>query len=196
MALEPKLTFHPATAKRWPDLEKLFGARGACGGCWCMSWRRPTPEFNKHKGAGNKRALKQIITKGRPPGVLAYGDGKPIGWCAIAPRQTYVKLSGSHVLAPIDDQPVWSISCLFVDKDHRRQGISVQLLSAAVAFAQKQGAKIVEGYPVIPYQKNMPAPFAWTGLLSAFQKAGFREAARRSAARPIMRFDCKTRTRS
>jgi GNAT superfamily N-acetyltransferase len=82
---------------------------------------------------------------------------------------------------------VWSVSCLFVTKALRKQGVSVALLRAAVAFARKQGATIVEGYPVIPNSPNMPPVFAWTGTATAFAAAGFQEIARRSAGRPIMR---------
>ena len=88
---------------------------------------------------------------------------------------------------PIDDTPVWSVSCLFVQRMYRRQGVSVGLLRAAVEHVRAQGGRVVEGYPVVPYQEEMPAAFAWTGTVSAFLKAGFREVARGSPKRPIMR---------
>jgi hypothetical protein len=56
-AVKPKLSFHPLTAERWPDLEKLFGERGACGGCWCMAWRLPRAEWEAGRGEPHKRAL-------------------------------------------------------------------------------------------------------------------------------------------
>jgi GNAT superfamily N-acetyltransferase len=124
---------------------------------------------------------------------LAYAGKEPIGWCAIAPRRAYVTLVRSRVLAPVDERPVWSISCLFVAKPFRRAGLSVKLIEAAVTFARTQGAEIVEAYPVAPYSDEMPAAFAWTGLESAFKKAKFREVARRSKSRPVMRRDCKHR---
>jgi len=61
------------------------------------------------------------------------------------------------------------------------------MLEAAAEFAQANGASIVEGYPVQPSNERAPDPFIWTGTASAFQKAGFKEVARRSATRPIMR---------
>lgn len=182
-----RITFRPATPSRWADLEALFGARGACGGCWCMAWRRPPAAWKAGKGAKNKRALKRLVMGGHAPGVLAHDGRTPIGWCAVAPRTDYVHLARSRVLAPVDDQPVWSVSCLFVLKPYRRQGLSARLLDAAVAFAARRGARIVEGYPVTPYTANAPAPFLWTGTVSAFERAGFAVAARRSRARPVMR---------
>jgi GNAT superfamily N-acetyltransferase len=152
-----------------------------------MTWRLPPKEFAAGKGAGNRRALRRLVGSDQPPGVLAYCGGEVIGWCAVAPRQGYIALERSRVLAPVDEQPVWSISCLFVARAWRRCGVSAQLISAAVEFAESRGARIVEGYPTEPYAENVPAAFAWTGIPAAFEKAGFVEAARRSKARPIMR---------
>ena len=187
------LRFAPATPARWPDVEALFGARGACGGCWCMYWRETRAEYEKRKGAGNRRALKKLVTAGPPPGLLAYANGRPVGWCAMAPREAYSRLARSRVLAPIDDAPVWSVPCFFIARPYRRQGLTVRLLEAAVEFARKCGAKIVEGYPVEARKGSMPDVFAYTGLPGTFKKAGFVEAARRSPTRPIMRFDVRAK---
>lgn len=182
--------FEPVTADRWKDLESLFGSRGACGGCWCMSWRLPHAEFKKGTGEGNRAALRKIVRNGPPPGLLAYDDekeGKPVAWCAVAPRSVYVRLLKSRVLQPVDDRPVWSVSCFFVARGYRGQGLSVALLKAAAAFVRGQGGKILEGYPNDTHGKEIPGAFVWTGLLPAFLKAGFREVARRSNSRPIVR---------
>ncbi len=186
-----RLKFRPATLSRWRDIERLFGERGACGGCWCMAWRLRNKDYVAGKGAKNKRAFKKIVTSGDTPGVIAYLVSEPIGWCAVAPREVYSTLERSRILKPVDDRPVWSISCLFVLKAYRRRGVSARLLRAAAEFAGKRGATIVEGYPVEPTMKPMPDPFVWTGIPSAFRKAGFREVARRSKTRPIMRRQAK-----
>ncbi len=146
-------------------------------------------QFHRGKGRGNKAAFQALVADGPAPGVLAFADGQAIGWCAVAPRQVYVRLGRARVLAPVDDAPVWSITCLFVTRPYRRLGVSVRLLKAAAQLARAQGARIVEGYPVEPYSPDMPAAFAWTGLVSAFQQAGFKEVLRRSKTRPIMRLE-------
>jgi GNAT superfamily N-acetyltransferase len=153
-----------------------------------MFWRVPRKQFDADKGAKNKRALQKLVTNGGRPGIIAYRGKEPIGWCAIAPREQYVALERSRILKPVDDQPVWSISCLFVEKQYRRQGVSTKLLRAAVDFAARQGAKVVEGYPVEPTMSKMPDPFLWHGVPSAFLAAGFEEVLRRSKTRPIMRY--------
>jgi GNAT superfamily N-acetyltransferase len=183
-----ELESHPLTPDRWPDLEALFGPRGATGGCWCMWWRLRRSEWREGKGEGNRQAFKAVVDAGDPPGLLAYADGRPVGWCAIAPRSEYPGLERTRNLKPVDDQPVWSITCFFIASTHRRRGVTVLLLEAAVAWAAGRGATIVEGYPTEPRKDAMPDAFAWTGTASAFRKAGFEVALRRSESRPIMRY--------
>jgi GNAT superfamily N-acetyltransferase len=182
------LSFHPLTSERWKDFETLFGERGACGGCWCMYWRLKRSEYNNLKGEGNKKAIKKIIMTDDVPGILAYDNHEPIGWCAVSPRPKYSALERSRVLQPVDDKPVWSVVCFFVAKPYRKKGVTIKLLDAAVKHAKKNGAKIVEGYPVEPKKGEIPDVFAYTGLSEAFLKAGFKEVLRRSETRPIMRY--------
>ncbi len=153
-----------------------------------MAWRLTHSQFEKQKGSGNKKALRQLVRSGRVPGVLAYAGGSPVGWCSVAPRPEFSFLERSRVLAPVDERPVWSVSCLFVARPFRRRGLSAKLLKAAVALVRRQGGRIVEGYPIEVAKGALPDVFAWTGLAAAYRRAGFRQAARRSATRPIMRY--------
>jgi GNAT superfamily N-acetyltransferase len=180
------LKIYPLTASRWPDLEKLFGERGACGGCWCMYWRLPRADWVRQKGKPNKKAFRRVVSSGEVPGLLAYVRREPAGWCAFAPRERYPRLATARTLKPIDEQPVWSITCFFVARHYRRQGMALALLEKAVEYATGQGARIVEGYPNEP-KKGYPDVFYYRGLISTFHKAGFKEVARRSRASPIMR---------
>ncbi len=181
-----KLHFEPVTKDRWDDLAKLFGERGACAGCWCMYWRCSRKEFVAGKGDGNKKAFRKLIKSGQVPGILAYDGAIPIGWCSVAPRETFVRLEKSRSFAPLDDQPVWSVSCLFVNPAYRRAGVSVAMLRAAQDYARSQGGIVIEGYPSIT-TKKLPDPWVWTGVLPAYIKAGFKEAKRPSASRAIVR---------
>ena len=181
------LSFHPLTQKLWRDFEILFGENGACGGCWCMHWKLRGKAYSENKGESNRQLQKSVVDAKIVPGLLAYSEGYPVGWVAIEPRSQYPRLAHSRVLKPIDDQEVWSVTCLFVEKKHRKQGIAIALLQAAVEHAKEHGAKIVEGYPTAT-QGEAPPVFIFTGTSSAFQQAGFQEVARPSPTRPIYRY--------
>ncbi|MCR4398798.1 MAG: GNAT family N-acetyltransferase [Firmicutes bacterium] len=180
-----ELEFHPVTSERWGDLETLFGPNGACAGCWCMWWRVTRSEWERRRGEGNRSALKRIVDSGEVPGILAYSEDRPVGWCSVGPREAFPVLQRSRVLKPLDGEPVWSIVCFFVAKGSRRKGMTVELIDAAVDYARSRGARIVEGYPVVPAGMNMT--WAYTGVESAFLKAGFQVVARPSARRLIVR---------
>jgi GNAT superfamily N-acetyltransferase len=183
----PKFRALPLTPERWQDFTHLFGTRGACGGCWCMWHRLTRAEFEKRKGAGNRRAMKRLVDAGPPPGLLGYLGEEPIAWCAIGERDAFPSLDRSRLFQPVDDQRVWSIVCLFIAKEHRQQGISVRMIKEALRYARSGGARIVEAYAVEPKKAEMPAVFAYPGLATAYRRAGFREVARRSPTRPILR---------
>ena len=183
-----QLEWLPLTAKNWSEFEELFGPRGACGGCWCMLWRSTRSEFERNKGEGNRRAMKSIVDAGEIPGILGIVGQRPIAWCSIAPRESFPALERSRILKKVDDQPVWSISCFFVDKKQRGKGISICMAVAAIQYAKENGGSLVEAYPVEPKKGRTAPAFAWTGLASAFRKAGFTECARRSETRPVMRY--------
>jgi GNAT superfamily N-acetyltransferase len=188
---ELNLKIYSLDDTRWEDFELLFGERGACGGCWCMSWRLKKSEFELGKGEPNKLSIKDLVYRGKPVGILAYVDDRPIGWCATAPREVYKRLESSRVLKRIDEEPVWSITCLFIEKSFRRKRISTELIKGAIEYAKSNGVDIIEAYPVVPYDKNVPDAFLWTGTPLAFETSGFIEAARRSKWKSIMRYYIK-----
>jgi GNAT superfamily N-acetyltransferase len=182
-----QLTFHPLTPDRWPDLERLFGPNGACSGCWCMWWRMRGPDFRRAEGAEKKRAFSRVCRESDiPPGVIAYREGAPIGWVAVAPRANYIRLAEARVLKPIDDKPVWSITCFFIHRNARRTGMMEKLIGAAVDFARAHGARIVEAYPR-PVTGKMSSGDLYVRTLACFERAGFEVAARPSEARAVVR---------
>ncbi len=150
-----------------------------------MWWRITAREFSKGS-AENKKALKALVASGEVPGILAYAEGQPVGWCSVAPRERFGRLERSRVLKRVDDTPVWSVVCFFVAKTHRRRGMMVDLLQAAEEHARRNGAIAVEGYPVIPRRSNLSGCDGFTGIASAFHKAGFVEVAHKDG-RLIMR---------
>jgi GNAT superfamily N-acetyltransferase len=180
-AVEP-VTIETMTAERWPDLCELFGPSGATSGCWCMFWRLPAKEWSAGAGSaardpehGNKVKFERVVASGEQTGLLAYDGTSAVGWCAVAPRSAYVRVSRSRVLAPVDpDEPgVWAVTCFFIHRQHRGIGVGHALLEAAVAVAAANKATAVEGYPIDTAGGKRRTGDIYTGTVSQFTRAGF-----------------------
>jgi ribosomal protein S18 acetylase RimI-like enzyme len=192
MAHLVKLTVLPLTPERWPDIEVLFKAKGCsvARGCWCMYYRRSgsrgaLPPGTTHAQA-NRTELKALVDAGNPPGLIGYRGNVPVGWVSLGPREEYAKLQRSPVMKAVDHQPVWSIICFVVPSEHRGQGVARALLNGAVAYARKQGATVLEAYPVDKPGRSDDDSM-WFGAKSMYDGAGFGEVARRKPRRPIVR---------
>lgn len=181
------MEIRPLTSETWPDFEKLMGPKGGYGGCWCMLWRKTKADHDRDSGDVNKAEIRKLAESDLPPGLLARIDGEPAGWISVAPRSAFIRLQGSRVLQPVDEEPVWSVSCFLIAKVHRRKGVAEALLHAACAFVRERGGTSLEGYPIAPSKTPYPAAYAWTGFATVFERVGFEEIARRSPTRPIMR---------
>jgi GNAT superfamily N-acetyltransferase len=190
-----KLEVHPLTRDRWPDLVELFGRPGGSivRGCWCMYYRKSGRGSGVGPGEPNKRALKSLVDGGTIPGLIAYEDGSPVGWISLGPREDYAKLRRSPVMKPVDDKPVWSIVCFFVDKKARGKGVSEALLQGAIDYARSQGVRLLEAYPVDKAEPSHP-DFMFFGAKRMYDRAGFKEVARRRETRPVVRRALRPRT--
>jgi GNAT superfamily N-acetyltransferase len=185
----------PATSDRWPDVEAIFGARGCsvARGCWCMFYRRSGTGYSSLGGSrakANRAALKALVDTGNPPGLIAYRGKDPVGWISLAPREEFAKLARSPVMKPVDDEPVWSITCFVVPSLHRGQGVARALLDGAIAYARKRGATLIEAYPVDRSERSKDDAM-WFGAKTMYDRAGFKEVARRKPTRPVVRLEVK-----
>jgi GNAT superfamily N-acetyltransferase len=187
---QTKLTVRQLTSDQWPSLEDLFGKNGACNGCWCMYWRIGSA-YHKRPRDENKAAFRDVVKGGPPPGLLAFDGEICVGWCQLTPRTNLPWLDRTRFLRAVDDVPVWSISCFYVRRGYRKQGVATALIAAALKAAKRAKAPAVEAYPV---DKEAPKSSSndFTGRASMFARAGFKPVARRSPSRPIMRHDLKT----
>ena len=175
-----KISTKELTPALWDDVEKLFGPRGACAGCWCMFWRLEEGEtFERVKGAAAKKRFRALVASGKAHGILAYAEGEPVGWCSFDRRRDYRKLDRAPSLAVLEDDVVdgvWSLPCFFIKAGWRGKGVARAMLKAALAAMKRRGAKIAEAYPLQPQKKggSIPAAFAFTGVPALFEPEGFR----------------------
>ena len=102
------------------------------------------------------------------------------------PRDEYPRLQSSPTFGPVDDTPVWAVSCLFIHRTARRRGVGSALVDAAVSMAKAYGAPAVDAIPVAPSDKRGSGDL-YTGTPSMFEPLGFTEVARRKPERPVVR---------
>jgi GNAT superfamily N-acetyltransferase len=183
----------PASGDRWPDLEEVFGTRGDPSRCWCQWFFEGAQVGPGEVAVANKASFRAQVEAGPPPGVIAYLDGAPIGWAAVARRPVYARLRRSPVLrgtsaSRFEDDSVWSVTCFVVKAGARRRGVAAALLSGAIELARRGGASVIEGYPVdLARRSSATASELYHGVLSTFLHAGFAEVSRPMPARPVVR---------
>lgn len=169
--------FHPIDTETWPDFEALMESKGSPHNCWCTAWIVVDKENQRAEKSEKKASIKKRIKNGIPVGLLAYLNDEPIGWCAVAPRETYRTLGGDET-----KENVWSIVCFFIKRDYRRQGLSKIFLNEAMNFAKKHGAEYIEGYPVA---QDSPS-YRFMGFKPTFEKADFKFIKNAGARRNVM----------
>lgn len=190
---------HPLTSERFADLEALFAMTGCsfARGCWCMEYResgRPMLPEGARLADFRKEKMRELAataasTNKPAPGLIGYDQtGRPVGWISLGPREDFGKLRRSPVMKPVDDRPVWSIVCFVIPSAYRGQGLAGALLAAALEYARDRGALTLEAYP-IDKRGHSQDQWLWHGVRSTFEKAGFREVARRKPERPVMRLE-------
>jgi GNAT superfamily N-acetyltransferase len=161
-------------ADRWDDVAQVMGTNGASAGCWCMFWRLTNQQIQAHTADDNRAALQAIVSSEEHAGLLLYDDDEPIGWCSAAPRPDFPRLfhtKGITVDGP-EDSSVWSVVCIFVRRECRRQGVAGKLLDAAVIYAREHGAAVVEGYPLADAEQGRRSGLS-SGTIEMFTRAGF-----------------------
>ena len=164
----------PATTNRFADVALLLGPGDpAAPACWCLYFRLTSSEFNQVKGAARSAHLEGLCAREVSPGMVGYLDGIPVGWCALGPRSEFGRLERSRTIPKVDDRPVWSVVCFVVRPGYRRRGVAGALLEGAVAYARRQGAVAIEGYPVDTGGTRISSAFAYVGSTTMFERAGF-----------------------
>ncbi len=174
--------------ERWTDLERLFGPNGIRG-CWCAAWRLSSSERRRSDLASRRAALKSLVEAGEPVGLLAYIDGEAVGWCSVAPRDQHARLTRSRTLGTPADERVWSLTCLFIRRDFRRQGVAKALVGTAIEAAATHGAQLIEAFP----DRNTVETPSCRGSVRLFRSFGFREQPSGSTFFIVMRRPCAGR---
>jgi GNAT superfamily N-acetyltransferase len=155
----------PVDRNNWTDFESLFESKGGPSYCWCMVWRMTKDELKQNNSVCRKEFIKQRVLSDIPVGILGYSENEAIAWCSIAPRETHQRLGGDENI-----ENVWSITCFYIKREYRKQGLMKFLISSAKDYAKENGAEYIEAYPV---EKSSPS-YRFMGFVKTFEEAGFK----------------------
>ena len=188
-----KLSIRPLTPKLWPALVDLFEDSPVCSRCWCMYWRTGN-SYRTQPASSNKAAFRNVVKRGPPPGLLAFDGRVPVAWVQLTPRAALPWLDRkAWRLKRVDDLPVWSISCFYVRKSHRKRGITTRMIRAAMKAAKRAGAPALEAYPL---DRTLSPSATSTGVVTTFERMGFEVVGNHFPPRPIMRRSARAHVRS
>lgn len=159
---------------RFDDFAAVIGVKKPGGkGCWCMSYRD-----SRVDSVARPEFMRQLCESEPGPGVIAYLDGVPAGWCSIAARSSYRRLMNARTVPFVDARDAWVAVCFVVRAGYRRRGLMHALLDGAVAHAAAHGAEVVEGYPVdIADDERVDVISGYVGTTRLFEAHGFHRAA-------------------
>ena len=200
-ATDVPISVVPANEASWEHVQLVVGkARCHAALCFCQrfkiaesSWRAVTDEERAHR-------LRKETDCGHPAsattsGLLAYIGDEPVGWCSVARRTAYPYIPDARIAwkkrgEDKDDDSVWAVACFVTRTEFRRRGVMRGLAAAAVGFARERGARALEGYAMITEPgKEITWGELHVGSRSVFAAAGFREVARPTLRRVVMRLD-------
>lgn len=181
----------PVTPDLGPEAEATFAASPESAGCFCTWFLIPVSQYHSGGAAANREIFREFVRKATsPPGLLAYVDGAPVGWCAAGPRSRFaraLRVPSFKGRDPSEDDVVWFVPCFSVLREHRRRGVSRALLTGAVELARSSGAEAIEGFPFARGAKL--GRESMVGVEAVFESCGFTASRRPSATRVVMRRD-------
>lgn len=175
----------------WKDFELLFSRhRGMQSGCWCMYYHRlhQTPgKTQKEKEENNRTDHRNLVLGGKARGILVYHGSLPVGWCQYGTRNELPRMENGRVYRTLkripDTDLLWRITCFYVDREYRREGVAKFALREALTRMRKEGGGTVEAFPVT----HSNAYSTWFGSVSMFEELGFRIVAPTGKSSVLMR---------
>jgi len=170
MTTKQSFTTKPLTAKTWPDFAQLVEKHnGVWGGCWCMGFH------SEGTKTGKARSLKEArVREDRAHAALVYEGAECVGWCRFGPTDELPRIKHLRAYSEgLEELPDWRITCFFVDRDHRHQGVAAVALAGALKEISHLGGGTVESYPEDVQGRPVSGSFLYNATLALFEEQGF-----------------------
>jgi hypothetical protein len=173
-------------SETWPDFVRVVEKHnGIWGGCWCIAYHLKRSQ--EKEWSGKHRELKEkLVREHRTHNALVYSGADVVGWCQFgSPAELPARMAGFNRLG--EAQPDWRITCFFVDRDHRKEGVSKAALEGALRMIATKGGGTVDGYPIDTGGKPYSSSFLWGGTESMFTGFGFHKLGALGSSKWVMR---------
>ncbi len=168
-----QLSIRELSPSTWPDFERMVEKHnGVWGGCWCTFFHLKPSEAKQWSGK-HREYKEKLVRANRSHAALVYDGADVVGWCQFGPplelpgrMSAYSKMNLAL--------PDWRITCFFVDRDHRKEGVAKTALEGALRLIATKGGGTVYGHPIaVPRGKPYSSSFLWGGTESMFTELGF-----------------------
>jgi len=171
------LTSKPLTEASWPAFARLVEKHnGIFGGCWCISFHLEPGETKR--GPAAYRSMKEaLVREGRAHAALVFDGSNAVGWCQFGPAGELPNIRSKKAYEEgLGEFPDWRITCFFIDRERRGEGIASFALREALREITRLGGGTVEAYPEDYTGQKVSSSFLCSGTLGMFEKAGFKKA--------------------
>ncbi len=169
----PKYTVRPLG----PDTRDTYAAlierhNGVWGGCWCLAFEPKHPKRGQSL-EGNRALKRRLVHEGLAHAAGVFDADRAIGWCQYGTPAELPSIDHREEYeATLVEPPAFRVTCFFVDRDYRREGVSALALGGALERIAQAGGGVVEGYPQDTQGKRVSASFLYNGARSLFERAG------------------------
>ena len=170
------LTSKPLSPETWPAFSRLVEKHnGIFGGCWCIAFHLE-PGDEKGGPAKYRRMKEARVREGRAHAALVFDGPNAVGWCQFGPTSELPNIRSKKAYEEgLRKLPDWRITCFFIDRERRKEGIAALALREAVGYIGEAGGGTVEAYPEGYTGEKVSSSFLCSGTLGMFVKAGFRK---------------------
>jgi hypothetical protein len=172
--------------RTWPDFVRIMEKHnGVWGGCWCVTFHLKRSE--EKMWSGKHRKLKEkLVRANRSHSALVYDGEDIVGWCQFGPPAELPARMGGFLKLGVAS-PDWRITCFFVDRDRRKEGVAEAALGGALRMIAAKGGGMVDGFPIATRGKPYSSSFLWGGTESMFADAGFHTLGHLGTSKLVMR---------
>ncbi|MGC8474622.1 MAG: GNAT family N-acetyltransferase [Candidatus Dormibacteria bacterium] len=164
----------PLDVSTWPAFARLVEKHnGIWGGCWC-TWFHTMAAEKTRTYEGNRDLKERLVREGRAHAALVSQGEDAVGWCQYgSPRELPNIYHRKEYLAEMVHEPDYRITCFFVDRAHRRQGVAALALAGALDLIAIAGGGLVEAYPQEAPVKKVSGSLLYSCTRATFERAGF-----------------------